>query len=278
VFRRLIPVVAVLAAILFVQPATARPPQRIISLSPTATESLFAIGAGKQVVAVDDQSDYPKRAPRTNLSGFTPNVEAIAAYHPDLVVAEYDAGGVVEGLHKLGIRVVLQSTAKNLPEAYAQIRRLGSLTGHVRKAKAVVLRMERQITKIVRAARRPRLSVYHELTPDYYSATSGTFIGRVYKLFGVRNIADAADSTGSGFPKLSAEYVISANPSLIVLADTRCCGESLATVQRRPGWSGLTAVRNHAVVSVDDSVASRWGPRVVDFVRAIGKALRRIQS
>jgi iron complex transport system substrate-binding protein len=278
VFRRLIPVVAVFAAILFVQPATARPPQRIISLSPTATESLFAIGAGSQVIAVDSQSDYPKRAPRTNLSGFTPNVEAIAAYHPDLVVAEYDAGGVVEGLHKLGIRVVLQSTAKNLPEAYAQIRRLGSLTGHVRKAKAVVLRMERQITKIVRAARRPRLSVYHELTPDYYSATSGTFIGRVYKLFGVRNIADAADSTGSGFPKLSAEYVISANPSLIVLADTRCCGQSPATVQRRPGWSGLTAVRNHAVVSVDDSVASRWGPRVVDFVRAIGNALRRIQS
>jgi iron complex transport system substrate-binding protein len=278
VFRRLIPVVAVLTAILFVQPATARPPQRIISLSPTATESLFAIGAGSQVIAVDSQSDYPKRAPRTNLSGFTPNVEAIAAYHPDLVVAEYDAGGVVEGLHKLGIRVVLQSTAKNLPEAYAQIRRLGSLTGHVRKAKAIVLRMERQITKIVRAAHRPRLSVYHELTPDYYSATSGTFIGRVYKLFGVRNIADAADSTGSGFPKLSAEYVISANPSLIVLADTRCCGQSPATVQRRPGWSGLTAVRNHAVVSVDDSVASRWGPRVVDFVRAIGNALRRMQS
>ena len=85
-FRRLIPVLAALVALLVVQPATARPPQRIVSLSPTATESLFAMGAGKQVVAVDDQSDYPKRAPRTSLSGFTPNVEAIASYRPDLVV------------------------------------------------------------------------------------------------------------------------------------------------------------------------------------------------
>src|SRR5207237_9046875 len=111
-------------------PATPRPPQRIISLSPTATESLFAIGAGKQVVAVDDQSDYPKRAPRTSLSGFTPNVEAIASYHPDLVVLQYDAGGVVEGLHKLNIRVLTQPSAKNLAGAYAEIAQLGSLPVH----------------------------------------------------------------------------------------------------------------------------------------------------
>ena len=269
---------AAIAALLAVSPASPATPRRIVSLSPTATESLFAIGAGRQVVAVDNQSDYPKRAPRTSLSGFTPNVEAIASYRPDLVVVEFDAGGVVEGLRKLGIRVVVQSTAKNLPEAYAQIKRLGALTGHSTRAKALVRRMQRQITKLVRSARHPRLSVYHELTPDYYSATSQTFIGRVYRLFGVRNIADAADTTGSGFPKLSAEYILSANPSLIVLADTRCCGQSLAAVKRRPGWSGLKAVRTGAVVGMDDSVASRWGPRVVNFVRAIAKALNRVRS
>jgi iron complex transport system substrate-binding protein len=277
VFHRLSTVaLAAFLALVLADPALARSPQRIISLSPTATESLFAIGAGKQVIAVDEQSDYPRRAPRTSLSGYTPNVEAIASYRPDLVVVQNDLGGVIEGLRRLGIRVILQPTAQNLAAAYAQIRQLGAATGHARAAKALVQRMQRQITSIVKSARRPRLTVYHELTPDYYSATSGTFIGRVYKLFGVRNIADAADSTGSGYPKLSGEYIISADPSLIVLADSRCCGQSLSTVARRAGWSGLRAVRTGSVVTVDDSIASRWGPRVVQFVRVVGKALGRV--
>ena len=253
-------------------------PHRIISLSPSATESLFAIGAGKQVVAVDDQSDYPKRAPRTNLSGYTPNVEAIAGYNPDLVVLSGDPGGVVEGLHHLGIRTLLQPAPKDLNGAFAEIRQLGTVTGHRRSAVRLVARMKQQIAHIVKSARRPKLSVYHELSPVYYSATSATFIGRVYKLFGLKNIADAADSSGSGYPQLSGEYVIAADPSLIVLADTRCCGQSAETVAKRPGWSGLTAVRKHAVIGVDDSIASRWGPRVVGFVRAIGRALNKIGS
>jgi len=275
VFRRLIPVLAALVALLVVQPATARPPQRIVSLSPTATESLFAMGAGKQVVAVDDQSDYPKRAPRTSLSGFTPNVEAIASYRPDLVVVQYDAGDVVEGLHKLNIRVLVQPSAKNLAVAYTEIGQLGSVTGHKRAAVALIARMKRAIKKAVASTPKRPLSVYHELTPDLYSATSKTFIGGIYKLFGLRNIADAADSTGSGYPQLSAEYILSANPSLVVLADTRCCGQSVAGVAKRPGWSGIDAVRTGAVVAIDDSVASRWGPRIVQFVQAVAKVLRK---
>jgi cobalamin transport system substrate-binding protein len=279
VFHRLTPVVALAAALslLAIGPAgAATVPHRIISLSPTATESLFAIGAGGQVVAVDDQSDYPKRAPRTTLSGYTPNVEAIAGYRPDLVVLSGDANDVVAGLKKLGIRVALQPAAKDLAGAYAEIRQLGLLTGHSRAAVALVSRMKSAISKAVRATPRRKLSVYHELDPTYYSATSKTFIGRIYTLFGLRNIADAADSSGTGYPQLSGEYVLSANPSLIVLADTRCCGQSAATVARRPGWSGLAAVRKGAVVGIDDSVASRWGPRVARFVQAVGKALRRL--
>jgi len=266
---------ATVAALLAVQSASAAPPHRIVSLSPTATESLFAIGAGKQVVAVDDQSDYPKRAPRTSLSGYTPNVEAIAGYRPDLVVLSGDANGVVDGLRKLGIRVLLQEAATNLAGAYAQINQLGVITGHKKNAQALVSRMKRAIAKSVKSVPKRKLSVYHELDPTYYSATSKTFIGRIYKLFGLRNIADAADSSGSGYPQLSGEYILSANPSLIVLADTRCCGQSAATVANRPGWNGLSAVRNHRVVGIDDSVASRWGPRIVNFVQAVGKALRR---
>jgi iron complex transport system substrate-binding protein len=276
VFNRLLLLVALATAfaLLAIQPAAAAVPHRIVSLSPTATESLFAIGAGKQVVAVDDQSDYPKRAPRTSLSGYTPNVEAIAGYRPDLVVLSGDANDVVAGLRKLGIRVLLQPAAKDLAGAYAEIRQLGGVTGHRKAASALVTRMKKQIARAVGAAPRRQLSVYHELTPDFYSATSRTFIGRVYKLFGLRNIADAADSSGSGYPQLSAEYILSENPSLIVLADTRCCGQTFATVASRPGWNRIAAIQRRAVVAVDDSVASRWGPRVVQFVQAVSRVLR----
>ena len=264
-----------LVSLLVIGPAGAAVPHRIVSLSPTATESLFAIGAGPQVVAVDDQSDYPKRAPRTSLSGYTPNVEAIAGYRPDLVVLSGDANDVVAGLRKLGISVLLQPAATNLGEAYAEIRQLGAVTGHRRGAAKVVTAMKKTIAKVVKSTPKRRFSVYHELTPDFYSATSNTFIGRIYKLFGLRNIADAADSSSTGYPQLSGEYILSANPNLIVLADTRCCGQSAKAVASRPGWSGVAAVRTGAVVGIDDSVASRWGPRVVQFVRAVGKALSR---
>jgi cobalamin transport system substrate-binding protein len=272
---RLMLLAVIVAALFVVQAAPAATPHRIVSLSPTATESLFAIGAGKQVVAVDDQSDYPKRAPRTSLSGYTPNVEAIAGYRPDLVVLSGDPNDVVSGLHKLGIRVLLQPAAKNLADAYAEIRQLGSVTGHRKTADKLVARMRTTIVKTVRSVPKRNVSVYHELDPTYFSATSKTFIGRIYKLFGLRNIADAADSAGNGYPQLSAEYIVSANPGLIVLADGRCCGQSAASVAGRPGWSGIAAVRTHSVVAIDDSVASRWGPRVVAFVQAVAKALRR---
>jgi iron complex transport system substrate-binding protein len=271
-------VVAAFAVLFLAGPAPSAAPQRIVSLSPTATESLFAIGAGSQVVAVDDQSDYPKRAPRTKLSGFTPNVEAISQYHPDLVIVAFDAGDVVAGLKKLGIRVLVQPSAKDFGGAYAQIQQLGAITGHKHNATRLVTNLKARIARIVASAPKGRsLSVYHELTPDLYSATSKTFIGRIYALFGLRNIADAADSTASGYPQLSSEYILAANPSVIVLADGRCCGQSPNTVTARPGWRNVAAVRDRAIVRVDDSVASRWGPRVVDFVRAVAAALKWVE-
>jgi iron complex transport system substrate-binding protein len=272
--------VALVVALSAASGSPAAAPKRIVSLSATATESLFAIGAGKQVIAVDDQSDYPATAPHTSLSGFTPNVEAIAGYRPDLVVVAYDPNGLVGTLRGLGIRVVVQDAAKTLDEAYAQIRRLGSLTGHEKQAVAVVARMQKRIGELLaKSTRRARgLTVYHELEPDLYSATSKTFIGQIYSKFGLRNIADAADAGGSGYPKLSPEYVVSQSPDIVVLADIRCCGQSPRTVAARPGWSRVSAVRTGTIVRIDDSIASRWGPRIVDFVRAIAAALARLRT
>lgn len=255
-------------------------PARIVSLSPTATETLFSIGAGPQVVAVDDQSDYPKAAPRTSLSGFTPNVEAIAGYRPDLVVIAYDPKGLSEALRRLGITVVHHDGAKNLRGAYQQIRQLGVVTGHAAEATKLVRSLKSRIGKIVKASRptASRLSVYHELTPDLYSATSKTFVGQVYATFGMKNIADAADSFGSGYPQLSAEYVVAENPDLIVLADTVCCGQKSSTVAARPGWDRISAVRTGSILRIHDSIASRWGPRIVDFFRAMSSALARLRQ
>jgi cobalamin transport system substrate-binding protein len=259
--------------------SSATPPQRIVSLSATATETLFAIGAGKQVIAADDQSDYPADAPKTKLSGFTPNVEAIAALEPDLVVIAFDPKGLSGALGRLGIPVVFQNAAATIPAAYRQIRQLGKVTGHAPEANALVGRMTRQIRSIVDRVREKavEVGVYHELDQNLYSVTSNTFVGRVYAMFGLRNIADAAKG-GSDYPQLSAEYVVASNPGLIVLADTVCCGQTAQSVASRPGWSRIAAVRTGSIVRLDDSIASRWGPRLVNLVRAVGTALLRLGS
>jgi cobalamin transport system substrate-binding protein len=267
--------VGVAAASVSAHVAAAKYPHHIVSLSPTATEDLFAIGAGKQVIAVDNQSDYPKSAPKTSLSGFTPNVEAIVAYHPDLVVISYSPSNFAAALAKAHIRVLLQPFAVTFKDAYAQMLQLGKVTGHVKEATALVARMKARIAKLVASAPRTSLSVYDELSPDYYSATGDSIIGEIFRLFGLRNIADAAPgASSSGAVQLSAEYIVSSNPGLIVLADTRCCGVSRGQVGGRPGWSTIAAVKKGAIAVIDDSIASRWGPRLVNLVNAVALSLK----
>jgi len=285
VHRLAIAIVAALAAALAVvslsaaahQQTRATHPHRIISLSPTLTEDLFAIGAGKQVIAVDEDSNYPRRAPRTSLSGFTPNAEAIANYHPDLVLISYNPSGFAAQLRQLGIKVVNVPAANDLKQAYKEIVQLGRLTGHTKGATGVVSAMKTRLAAIIRSvpASRRHLRVYHELDPTYYTATSTTFIGSIYKLFGFKDIADAADTTGGGYPQLSGEYIVQQNPQIIVLADTKCCQQTQATVAARPGWSTIAAVKHGRVVGIDDDVASRWGPRIVQFARAVARMARK---
>ena len=254
-------------------------PERIVSLSPTATEMLFAVEAGPQVEAVDDQSDYPPQAPRTKLSGFKPNVEAIAAAEPDLVLVSNDTGGLVAALGRLKVPVLLLPAATTLDDSYRQLEQIGVATGHVAEAAGVVAQMQQGIAAAVAAApKRPDLSVYHELDPSGYSATSKTFIGAVYQQFGLRNIADQAPAAAGDYPQLSAEFVVSADPDLIMLADTRCCGQSAKTVAARPGWPAIAAVQNKGVVALDDDVASRWGPRVVQLARQVGAAVAAVPA
>jgi iron complex transport system substrate-binding protein len=256
-----------------------RRPNRIVSLSPSATEDLFAIGAGKQVVAVDSYSTYPENAPRTRLSGYQPNLEAIAKYRPDLVVISDDINHIAAQLGTLHIPVLLEPAPPNLNGAYAQLAQLGKATGHPAGAARVIASMRSQIAAIVRSVPRPTrpLTVYHELDQTYYSADSHTFIGQLYTLLGLKNIADRAART-SDYPQLSAEYIIASNPDLIVLADTVCCGQTPATVAARPGWKTITAVKTGMVVPVNDAIASEWGPRIVLFLKTIANAVKKLEA
>jgi iron complex transport system substrate-binding protein len=256
-------------------------PERIVSLAATATEDLYAVGAGSQVVAVDQNSDYPHGVPVTKLSGLTPNLEAIARYRPDLVISYQNANGLVAGLGKLGVPVLIEPPAATLTGAYAEIGQIGQATGHIVQASRTVAAMKAQIATEVRQAgsAHPRLTYYWELTANpYYSVDSSTFIGQIVGLFGLKDIADAANkASDGGYPQLSAEYVVTAQPRIIFLADNQAAdgGQTPAVVAGRPGWSAIPAVQDHEVIGLNDDIASRWGPRLPQLVDQIAQAVER---
>lgn len=251
-------------------------PERVVSLSPTHTEMIFAIGAEELLVAVDDQSNHPEAALAlpNELSGFEPDVEAIAAVEPDLVITGGDFTGLGEQLAGLGIAAWDGPPPATIDGIYGQIVELGAALGRVDDARAVATAMRDDVTAAIAAM--PQLAepleVYHELDPSLFSVDSTTFIGDVYTSLGLRNVADRIEGDFGGYPQLNQEFLVSADPDLVVLADTKCCGESADTVAARPGWEQLTAVANGNVVELDDDIASRWGPRIVEFVQAVAAA------
>lgn len=258
------------------EPADADVPQAIISLSPTATEMLYAIGAGDQVLAVDDFSNHPPEAAEKmqGLSGYTPNVEAIVGLSPDLVVTDGTNPDLLEQFESLGVPHWEGPAATSFDDVYAQIEQLGAATGHIAEAAALVTAMQADVEEIqsgLPALDEP-LTYYHELDNTFFSVTSDTFIGAVYGEIGLVNIADAVGD-GNPYPQLSAEFIIAEDPDLIFLACTKYCGETAGSVAARDGWEGLTAVQTGGVIEMDDDIASRWGPRVVEYLRVAGDAV-----
>jgi iron complex transport system substrate-binding protein len=249
----------------------AEQPQRIVSLSPSLTELLFAIDAGDQVVAVDRHSDYPGGTPVTDLSGFKPNVEAVGGYEPDLVIVAGDRDGVVAALDTLGIPTLLLPSAASLDEVYRQIDVLGAATGHPDAAATLAAGLRSELERLAASVpeRDAGLRYFYELSDALYTVTSDTFIGELLGLAGMTSIADAVDDTAGGFPQLSAEHVLDADPDVIFLAHTDGTGQDPAEVAARPGWGELRAVRNDAVIVLDPDISSRWGPRIVELLRSV---------
>lgn len=251
-------------------------PRAVVSLSSTATETLFALGAGSLVKAVDNQSSYPSSAPRTDLSASAPDLDKLIALAPDLVVISADANGASAALTQRGVTVLLQPPAASLEDSYAQITQLGAAIGKTAEAQQLVAGMKAKIAAIVAQTPRTPLRYYHERSDQFASISSASFLGQLYGLLNLRSIADLSSQPGDTLPTLSAQAVIDANPDLIVLADGNCCRQTIDTLRARPGWNALVAVTTNTVVSVDDDLANRWGPRIVDLLQAIsGRLLAR---
>jgi iron complex transport system substrate-binding protein len=267
------------------------PPQCIVSLSPTATDTLFAIGAGQQVQAVDKDATFPvKGLPSRKINALNPSVESVIGIckktpthrstKPDLVIISYDANQIKEKLTALGVKVIEQDAATSVAGALSQIKQLGALSGHGAAATRLAVSINRTINADI-ASIKPHptkvINVYYELDPTFYSLTSGTFVGSLLKSLGIVNIADPqSTSADAGYPQLSSEYIVSANPQLVLLADTVCCHVTAAVVAARPGFSTVSAVVHHHVINLNDSIASQWGPHLGVLMNQLTAAVKAV--
>jgi len=247
------------------------PPSKIVSLSAAHVEVLFAIGAGDQLVAGDLFSDCPAAAAELeHLDSFTPSVEAITAWEPDLVLMFYDPGGLRESLEGAGLAVFFLNTPESVTNVLDQMDLLGQVTGHPREAGNYVAGMNARIEEIVGGlpeAEPP--SVFHEVDNTLYSAGPGSFVGDLYDILEALNIAE---ETGSPFPQMSNEAVIAAAPEVIILADEEA-GESAETVSARPGWDSIPAVQTGRIHPVDPDIVSRPGPRLIEALQKLAALL-----
>ncbi len=239
-------------------------PKRIISLSPSITEILFEIGSGNQVIAVDNLSNYPNGAPISDISAYDPNVEAISLLNPDLVILSYNIKNLKVALKKIGIETIYLPAPLNFEEILDQIDYLGQQTGNEDKAKKLISKMKNRMKTLQKLRENETATkIYHEIDPNYYSPSKFSFIGDIYQKLNYKNVADKADISNLGYPKLSPELIISENPDLIILPGKD--NKYVEKVKLRPGWSYIEAVKKNNFLLTNNDIASRWGPRIINF-------------
>ena len=239
-------------------------PKRIISLSPSITEILFEIGSGNQVIAVDNLSNYPNEAPITDISAYDPNVEAISLLNPDLVILSYNIKNLKAALKKIGIETIYLPAPLNFEDILDQIDYLGLQTGNEDKAKKLISKMKNRMKTLQKSRENEKATkIYHEIDPNYYSPSKFSFIGDIYQKLNYKNVADKADISNLGYPKLSPELIISENPDLIVLPGKD--NKYVEKVKLRPGWGYIEAVKKNNFLLTNNDIASRWGPRILNF-------------
>ncbi len=243
---------------------------RIVSMSPTHTETLFALGLGEFVVAVDSESDYPAAAldvRRDDLQADSADLGPLLALDPDVVIVGDDPTGLAQRLAAAGIASFSGPEAATLDDVYDQIVGVAGIVGRPDLGEDLVDSMQASIAAAVASLPDDSGRTYfHEIDPSLVTITPGNFLDSVYGELGLVSIV-APDPTG--FTQVSADQVVSADPDVVMLADAECCDVTADGLAKRPGWSGLSAVSNGAVVELQDYMVLRWGPRVVDLVEAV---------
>jgi len=255
----------------------AAPAERVVSLAPSTTEILFAVGAGAQVVGRDEFSDYPAEAAAIESVGGSMgeySVETIVALEPDLVLAaEINTPELVSQLEELGLTVFYVNNPTTIEEMYGSLENVAALTGHdaselIDALKARVAAVDEKIAPI---SARP--SVFYEIDASDpakpYTYGPGTFGNLLIERAGGYNIgSEAADM----YPQLSLEQIVVTNPSIILLGDSMW-GVTPESVLTREGWGEIEAVKSSQVFPIDDNLISRPGPRLVDGLEALAKIL-----
>ncbi len=255
------------------------PARRVVSLAPSNTEILFAIGAGPQVVGRDDLSDYPDEvAGIQSVGGSMGNfsTEAIVALKPDLVLAaEINTPELVKTLEGLGLTVYYLSNPTTLDGMYANLETVAKLTGHVDETSTLIQSLKARVTavdtKLAGISEKP--TVFYELdatdASKPYTAGPGTFIDLLIQRAGGTNVASTLKDQ---YPQVSLEELVVLDPDVIILSDS-AYGETPDKVAARPGWGTLAAVKNGQVYPFDYHLLSVPGPRLVDGLEQLAKLL-----
>jgi len=254
------------------------PAQKVVSMAPSNTEILFAISAGPQVVGRDEFSDYPAQAkslPSVGGSMGQYSNEQIAALKPDLVLA----GGIntpeqVKALEDLGLTVFYLGNPSTLEEMYANLETVAKLTGHESDASTLIDSLKARVKavddKLAGVTAKP--IVFYEIDASDpnkpYTTGPGTFIDLLIARAGGQNLPGLKDP----YPQVSLEQIVVANPDIILLGDAQY-GTTPEAVAGRPGWATIAAVKNNRVLPFDDNLVSRPGPRLVDGLEALAKAI-----
>jgi iron complex transport system substrate-binding protein len=254
----------------------AETPQRLVSLAPSNTEILFALGLGDKVVGVTDFCNYPEEAKSIEQVGtyFEPNIEKIFSLSPDLVLAITGLPEVIAKLEELGIPALILDPS-DLEAVLADIQLVGKATGAEKEAEALVSEMRERIAVVTEKAgevkERPRVFCEIDATDPSkpWASGSGSFMDAMIRLSGGANVAADAESP---WPQLSAEEIIDKDPDIIILADAKY-GVTVESVGERPGWEVITAVKEGAIYDIDDDLISRPGPRIVDGLEAVARII-----
>ncbi len=252
-----------------------RYPKSIVALSPSAAEILFTIGAGDQVSAVSEFTDFPAEAKAKpvvgGFDGKTLSLETIMSFKPDLVyLTEGMHNFLISTLESNGIAYYV-SKGESIASVEKEILEVGKITGHEKEAAKVVDDMEKKLKKAAGAAKNDgAIKVYWEVwNAPYMSAGSTSFINDVIKAAGGENIfADLSDA----YPMVSEETIIAREPAVILIPAST--GLESSAVGLRNGWADIPAVKGGRVFVVDDNVYTRPGPRVADVVLELSDLLK----